>query len=153
MDLKTLQNRITKLNLNLLLKKIFNNREVKDFVIERNQEQLYYRGIDAKGNKIKTYHANSPNVYSNRTISIKSSKGQPTGVVTLKDTGEFYKTFKETGQNEYAEITANFEVHGESISENVDTENILGLIQENKNVLIEFIKPMFVKNFREALLK
>ena len=38
MDLKTLQKRIDKLNLNNLFKKIFNLRDVKDFVIKRNQE-------------------------------------------------------------------------------------------------------------------
>lgn len=153
MDLTTLKKRIEKLNLNNLFKKIFNLRDVKDFVIERNQEQLYYRGIDATGKVLKTYFANSPNVYSNTTIGYKKEKGHPSGIVTLKDTGEFYKTFKVNSQPEYAEVTANFEVHGESISENVDTTNVLGLTEENKKILVDYIKPMFIKEFKAELLK
>ena len=153
MDLKTIQKRIDKLNLNNLFKKIFNLRDVKDFVIERNQEQLYNRGIDATGKQIKTYFANSPNVYSHTTIGYKKEKGQPSGIVTLKDTGAFYDTFKVNSQPEYAEVTANFEVHGESIAENLDTTNILGLIDENKKILIDYIKPIFIKEFKAELLK
>jgi len=80
-------------------------------------------------------------------------KGQPSGIVTLKDTGAFYDTFKVNSQPEYAEVTANFEVHGESISENVDTTNVLGLTEENKKILVDYIKPMFIKEFKAELLK
>lgn len=153
MDLTTLKKRIEKLNLNNLFKKIFNLRDVKDFVIERNQEQLYNRGIDATGKQIKTYFANSPNVYSHTTIGYKKEKGQPSGIVTLKDTGEFYKTFKVNSQPEYAEVTANFEVHGESIAENLDITNVLGLTDENKKILIDYIKPLFLKEFKAEVLK
>ena len=153
MDLTTFKKRIEKLNLNNLFKKIFNLREVKDFVIERNQEQLYNRGIDATGKKIKTYFANSPNVYSHTTISYKRAKGQSDTIVTLKDTGAFYDTFKLNSQPEYAEITANFEVHGESIAENLDITNVLGLTDENKKILIDYIKPLFLKEFKAEVLK
>ena len=153
MDLKTFANRIAKININSILRKIFNDPNIKEFVIERNQEQLWDRGIDAKGQVIKTYNALGGNVYSNFTMIEKAKKGWRTDVVTLKDTGKFYKTFKVGTQPEYAEINANFEVHGESIAQNVDVTNILGLTQENMPLLIQYIKPLFIKEFKATLFK
>ena len=49
--------------------------------------QLYRRGITGTGVKIMSY---AP--YTKRTIAIKKKKGQPTTRVTLRDTGDFYKS-------------------------------------------------------------
>ena len=152
MDLKTFANRIQKLNINAILKRVFQNSDVKEFVIEKNHEQLYNYGQDAKGKDLKTYAALGGRVYGNYTIQQKQLKGQPTDRVTLKDTGKFYDTFKVGVQSEYAEIKANFKVHGEDISLNVDTDNVLGLQAENMPLLIQKIKPYFIKEFKEKLL-
>jgi len=153
MDIKTLSNKIKKLNINAILKKVFQNSDIKAFIIEKNQEQLYNYGQDAKGKELKTYAALGGRVYGNYTIQQKQLKGQPTDRVTLKDTGKFYNTFKVGVQSEYAEIKANFKVHGEDISENVETDNVLGIQKENMPLLIQKIKPYFIKEFKESLFK
>jgi len=50
------------------------------------EEQLYAQGIYRDGTPIEP-------AYRPMTISIKQSKGQPTSRVTLKDTGDFQKSF------------------------------------------------------------
>lgn len=49
------------------------------------QKQLYNRGINGKGIKIKSYRPYTP-----YTVKIKQQKHQPHTRVTLRDTGAFY---------------------------------------------------------------
>lgn len=53
-----------------------------------SEEQLYKQGINGKGVKIMDY---APYAYS--TTRNKRRKGQPTNRVTLRDTGDFHKSF------------------------------------------------------------
>lgn len=56
-------------------------------VIDLNvEDQLFERGIDAKGRKLKP-------PYTPFTKRIKKEKGQPTDRVTLRDAGEFHDDF------------------------------------------------------------
>jgi hypothetical protein len=153
MNLKALEYKFQKININAIMRRVFVDSFVRDFVIERNQEQLYYRGTDAKGNIIRTFRARGTNVYADKTISIKRGKGQPTDRVTLKDTGSFYKTFKVGIKPEYAEINANFEKKDGGIAANIDITNVLGLTKENLPLLIQFVKPYVLQEFKNALLK
>jgi hypothetical protein len=111
-----------------LLDEVFKQSEVQQTMIEFNQDQLQ-GGKDALGQTIVTI-GGSP--YRPFTISIKKQKGQPTNRVTLEDTGEFYKTFKvKINRNSY-EITANFEVHEDSILDNFTSNfDFLGLDAES----------------------
>lgn len=49
-------------------------------------EQLFEKGIDGKGKKLKPE-------YTPFTVAVKNIKGQDTGHVTLFDTGALYKSF------------------------------------------------------------
>lgn len=71
-------------------------------IIEEQTKQLY-AGKRADGSKIAPPYALS-------TIKRKKRKGQPTGRVTLSDTGKYYSRFKVlTGQNK-VQLTAFYEV-------------------------------------------
>jgi len=119
-----------------------------ELAVKLNQNQLQ-SGTDSDGNILSTYKAENTNVYANYTISIKKAKGQPTNKVTLKDTGEFYDSMelesdsqllaKETA-GEYR-IIANFEKDGENIGDNLNVSNVLGLTEQNKDTVTEFIRP------------
>ena len=58
---------------------------IKNFIIELNQEQLFEEGETSTGQSLGPY--------SQFTVKLKKLKGQRVDHVTLKDTGEFYKTF------------------------------------------------------------
>lgn len=53
------------------------------------QQQLYEQGIEGRGIEISSY---AP--YAESTIRKKIKKRQPTNRVTLKDTGDFYKSLR-----------------------------------------------------------
>src|ERR1017187_5547833 len=96
-------NSVKQLSLKNIYHELFLDKEFNDFIIELNtQTQLYEQGIDSTGESIGEYSA--------YTKMLKKEKGQITDHVTLKDTGEFYKSFK-TYWNGFGEgeivITAN----------------------------------------------
>ena len=61
-------------------------KDNKEQIIDFNLSQLYDDGQDGNGQMVKPY-------YTSFTVMIKSYKGQRTDHVTLKDTGEFYRSF------------------------------------------------------------
>lgn len=71
------------------------NKHLEDIILSKEeeiinivtQEQLFKEGINGKGIKIMDYRPYRPS-----TIKAKIRKGQPTNRVTLRDTGEFYKS-------------------------------------------------------------
>lgn len=70
-----------------LFKQLFQDKEFTNYIIELNtQYQLFQLGVNSEGEKLGDY--------SSYTKILKERKGQPTDRVTLKDTGEFYKSFK-----------------------------------------------------------
>lgn len=70
-------------------------RQIEDEVLDLNRnEQLYRKGQDAKGMKLRPY--------TRKTIEIKRAKGQPTNRTTLRDTKDFHNKFYiEYGQDEF----------------------------------------------------
>ena len=73
-------------NLPELLEEVVRDKE--DVIIAAiTNDQLFRRGINGRGEKIMDYMPYRPS-----TIRKKQKKGQPTTRVTLKDTGDFYKS-------------------------------------------------------------
>jgi hypothetical protein len=68
---------------------VFSEKDVQEFIIFLNTNIQLFRGIDSQGQFLDDIGGG----YTTRTIQIKQRKGQPTDRVTLKDTGEFYKSF------------------------------------------------------------
>lgn len=71
-----------KINLYRIVRRVLERRKWK--LIEANQEQLW-RGEASTGRKLTM-------PYANYTIKKKAAKGQPTDRITLKDTGDFYRS-------------------------------------------------------------
>ena len=119
-----------------LFKLVLNNSKIKNMVIELNTEdQLYSKGIDSLGNSL--------GLYSEITISIKRSKGQPTDRVTLKDTGDFYDTFKVDVREGEIVITANTIKDQDDLIQKYGSD-IIGLTDDNLQKLIIFAKGLYI---------
>lgn len=126
-------------DLSSLLDEVFKQSEVKGTMIEFNQDQLQ-DGTDALGQVISTI-GGSP--YRAKTVIIKRKKGQPTNKVTLKDTGEFYQTFKVVFVKDGYEITADFQKGDENILDNFGSQyDFMGLDLESLTELcFEVVLP------------
>ena len=123
---------------------LMKERNNQDEVIRLNQEeQLFNEGIDSTGRLIGSY--------SPVTEVLSGGKKKAGTHYTLFDTGTFYKTF-----NVYSTKTAFYvEADGE-LGKDEDIIDkygiqILGLTDESKSDLAEFIKPQVVAKVKERL--
>ena len=83
------------------------------------------------------------NKMSDFTIEEKKSKGQPTDRITLKDTGDFYKSWKITKTNTGLLISINPIKDDTNLLE--EWGEMRGLTKENKAILNEQILPTIRK--------
>jgi hypothetical protein len=125
-------------------KVVFDTPRVKNMIVEMNTiEQLYDKGIDSTGELLSDIGGG----YSFNTIARKSAQGVPYDRVTLKDMGDFYKTWRVFIEGNTIRIQANT-MKNEDLQNRWGT-NILGLTEESKGKLIRFA----IDRYREYLLK
>ena len=137
-----------------LVDDIIRSNNLLDYIIKLNTEaQLFNRGISTDGMKIIP-------PYAETTKSIKKRKGQPSTRVTLKDSGDMYKTWEVKLSKLYITITANLIKEGKNKDGNnidIDLEikygkNIVGLTDENLQKLINKIQREFKKEILKQIL-
>lgn len=137
--------RVSRLSPSVTFKVVFNTPEVKEMIIEMNtNDQLYKRGIDAKGTELSDIGGD----YSFITKDIKSRKGDIYTHVTLKDTGDFYKSWRVTVMGQVIFIEADTIKDGDDLRQRWGND-ILGLTEESKGKLISYA----VVKYREYILK
>ena len=140
-----LYDNIRKLTDEKLWRFALNDRFTQDEIIRLNTiDQLFDEGIDSLGESL--------GVYQPFTIALKQKNGQPTDRVTLKDTGDFYKSFVVIVNADSFDIDADdfskydrplFEVYGEDVA---------GLTDFNKQRIKEVILVKYIEYVRRTLL-
>lgn len=120
-------------------------QENTDKIVELNVEQLYEYGINSLGISIDTYAPYSP-----YTIRVKNEKGQPTDRVTLRDTGDFHKSFEVVVGPVDFYITAT-DYKTDMLVERYG-EKIFGLIPQNKIELTQkYLYPAVMTEINKEL--
>lgn len=140
---------IAEIDYHEILQQIFRSTELQELIIELNtQDQLFERGEDKLGRRLDSLGGG----YAPYTIEIKTSKGQPTDRVTLKDTGAFYDSFRIVVPNgaNYIVIVANVIKDGDDINEEWGGY-VIGLQPENIQKVIDYVKPKFVQILKERV--
>jgi hypothetical protein len=115
---------------------------------------LFLKGIDSDGKSLRsgTISALINNeAYAAFTIEQKEIKGQPTDRVTLKDSGDFYRSFNVQLRGDEFIITADTLKTDNDLLD-VWGDAILGLTDENLEIIIELAKDAVVHYIREYLL-
>jgi hypothetical protein len=108
---------------------------IRELIINLNQEQLYNLGEDSEGKSLGTY---APS-----TVMIKQAQGVPTDRITLRDTGDFYSSFKVFYSNGEIFIDAD----GQKDDTNLFTEygeDILGLNDANMSIFVDEVRKNIV---------
>ena len=114
------------------------DRDAKEEIIRLNTEdQLFDEGIDSMDRTL--------GAYSEVTKAIKRSKGQRTDHVTLKDTGEFYDSFKVRVDSKGFEIEADDTAFYDVPLTQTWGNDIIGLTKENIGFMAEWLKPGYVE--------
>ncbi len=138
-----------KINTNFLMKWLFASREFRDTIIYLNTwDQLYDRGIDSEGKSLGHYQP--------YTVFLKELKGQPTDHITLRDTGDFYKSFRVTLSNLDIQIVCDPIKYGPLGVVNLLMQwgkEIIGLTDESMSILrdkaIQILRPLIKQKLLE----
>lgn len=116
-----------------------------EIIAMNTDEQLYEQGITATGISIADYEP-----YSETTIEIKEMKGQPTNRVTLRDEGDFHRSFEVETDNEKMMIVASDYKTIQLLKRYGD--DIMGLTQENiERFEKETLMPELMKQAQQIL--
>lgn len=105
-------------------------------------EQLYEEGINTRGVSIASYAPYTP-----FTVQIKQMKGQPTDRVTLRDEGDFERSFYLQVDSDIFTIRASDWKTEELVQKYGD--EILGLTDDN----IDIVRTFVVRELKEQLQK
>lgn len=133
---KTICKNAMKLDSDKILKKVFSDSELKTFVLDLNRiDQLYDKGVTADDKYLGNYSAVT--IEGTKNFKGKEEKGQRYDHITLKDTGDFYDSFRLKTES------SDFIIRADTEKPDVDLMTygkILGLDNESKTKLIEHIK-------------
>lgn len=110
------------------------------------RDQLYERGVNSLGVKIADY---AP--YSDFTAAMKEAAGQPHDRVTLRDTGDFHRSFRvEAGPRQFRIAAADPKA---GRLKRKYGARVIGLTADNRDILAwEHIYPHMMEEARRLLL-
>jgi len=110
-----------------------------------SEQQLYDYGVNALGVEISSYQPYAP-----LTIDIKTTKGQPSDRVTLRDTGDFHGSFFVKFGKDGLVIDATDSKRDKLVRKY--GKQIFGLTQESKTyVSNEIVKPELLDEIKAIL--
>lgn len=127
------------------MREILNDIDAATFIIDANaNQQLYEEGVNALGVSIASYAPYKP-----FTIAVKKQKGQPTDRVTLRDTGDFERSFHlEIGRDAFI-VTAD-DWKTDELMEKYG--KIFGLTQKNLAKLCQnYLKPDLILRIKNEI--
>lgn len=136
---------------NVTFKLVLDNVEVKNLIIDLNtEEQMNNESVNADGEKLNAVGGN----YSPVTMIVSRLKGRAKksiSQINLKDTGGFYKSFRvQIGLNE-------IKIFADTIKDSDDLEdrwgNLVGLTDNNLQILIDFAREKYIEYYRIHLHK
>ena len=144
--IRKLTDRVAKLDEGIILNRFVELPSVQKFILDLNRvDQLFNKGVDSKNRAL--------GVYTPFTINSKNERGVPVPSdfhITLFDTGQFYSTFVIIPGKDFFEIDANPIREESNLFEDFG-EDILGLNDENLQILIDFFKETVVLRVKEQL--
>lgn len=118
-----------------------NENEVIDL---NTEEQLFQQGIGADGQPLTP-------TYRPLTISIKQSKGQPTDRVTLRDEGDFHRSFFISYGNDSFALGAS-DSKAQKLEKKYGKE-IFGLTDQSLSDAIQIVKPDIFSKSRKIIFR
>lgn len=124
---------------------LFQNAEFRKLIIDLNTiDQLYNQGVDSRGVSLGDYTA--------YTKSLKQQKGERYDHITLKDTGEFYKSFRIIFTGDALQIVANPIKDDTNLFKEFGID-IVGLTEYSMSVVITKALQLVKPYIKQQLLK
>jgi len=154
-----LLNKLVKFDFNQVMNQVLAQKSVQEFIILLNtRDQLFKESIDSNGIKLSAiggpYSIGTQKITLGVSFSFEGlTKSKIAGESPfLFDTGEFYDSFDVKLSKDFFEITADAQKDDTNLLEEWG-EDILGLTQDNINILADVLKPQFIQIIKEQFLK
>jgi len=136
---------------NIVFQVIGKDKQIQEDILDLNRiGQLYKKGEDANGGDLNKM-TQSGFGYSQFTIEKKRKKNQPTGHVTLFDTGKFYKSFRLIIQPNYMDIVAQPNKGDSNLFDDFGND-IVGLSEESLDILRAKLLPLILDYLKLRML-
>lgn len=127
------------LDTNRVFEQVFSIAKYQEYVISRNTwGQLYEKGVDASGKVVGHYSHTS--LKYNKGVKKSGDSYSPGDHYTFRDSGDFFNSFRLKAYYGYLEINSNPLKDDGSDWLNGTTEDLLGLTEESKEQLVDYIK-------------
>lgn len=158
MSLRKLARNVIDLDEKEIFVEVFQDPLNRDFVIALNtepgefdrlgiQSQLFTLGVDSNGLPLPEYTQTTK--FIKQTLK---SPPQPIDRTTLKDTGEFYRSFRvRLGDGEFTIVADPVKEDGNLFDKY--GEEIVGLTEQSKDELVKFIAPEVARIVRERICR
>ena len=147
-DIDTILNNVKTLDQVEILVDVLNRKDVQDYIIFLNTENQLRFGVDSENIQLGTYRSLS---YASFKQGVSGRKAG-FGVVDLKLSGDYYKTF-------LVDVLANgdFIIDSNSVKDDKDlrlySQDLEGLNEKNFDLFIDFIQPLYVQETEKAIFK
>lgn len=127
--------------LNPIMQKVMSDEDIQKKMIDKNQGQMFDKGVNAKGVSLGNYSPVSVSVYKKRP-----------GHIQIFETGETYESMYVSSDETGTTIKGN--TIKQSWDGAIDLEDrfgkLMGLTEESKSELMPEIKERFIEKFKEA---
>jgi len=131
-----------------IMKNVWDDARLQAQAIDLNTEsQLYEKGITSDEKSLGDYAPIT--IFYYKPLARAEGRDGRTDHITLKDTGDFYRSFKFNNENDGWSIDANTDKQGTDLS--FVYGKILGLTDESINELMPEVKESFLKITRKEL--
>lgn len=150
--IKRITGNVKTLTVQAIAAPIWNDKYMQAQVIELNTDsQLYDKGVDADGVPIGQY---SPfTVDYKQSIAGRLGNDTRTDHITLKDTGDFYRSFRFVPLSNGFEITADTDKGGGDDLAEMYGRKILGLTDESIQQIIPEVTEIAITETRKAITR
>jgi len=146
--LEKLLRKIVRLDADVIAQQIYQRDVVQKFIIDLNTDKQLREGKNAEGQTLGVYKGVSYSVKKQRQPGRKA----PMGVIDLYMKGSFYQSFKVIPKTDGFEIEADMDIHVKDFREKDNIKlPILGLDDENKDVLTSYLIPLMQEAITKAL--
>ena len=126
-----------------IFKEVLDNKVIKDLIVRLNtKEQLEKDKTDSLGAHLGTY--------SFATEQMSDGKKKQGQFIDLKDTGEFYASWKVKVFQRFISIDANPIKEKNNLFDDYG-EDVLGLTDDNLQILIDETKKLYIEYYRKNL--
>ena len=126
-----------------ILNIILSDKDLQAFIIDLNTDkQLFKKGVDSLGVTLGQYAGTTIEGVEGKFLG-KKEKGQPFAFITLKDTGDFYKTWEFKVNNGGFILTADPKKEDGNLFDDFG-EKVVGLTKDHLQIVIDIIREKII---------